>query len=397
MHEGAPPLSDQDIETLAAASGQRLVREFAEKYANLRERVRRLPVAQAKDIAVQLSCPMEVAQVAYLVNLDGILSVKEAVSIVSGELQRRASVGEDVPNLSSNILEFSLLEGKWIEYIYGSFVRELELRTRELSNLESSGDVEAPTVEKGIIVISARAKLAKGFILPAIRTWLEEHPKSNSEDVLMAFGPAVTKWKLGTLKGKLLQLRRRNQALYRQLRKVLASTSESATVDAKIAEIDSIVEGLGMDLSNMNPDAVAHFLVHIAPRQTGRGDRSHYVEMGVSSTRGGKAEPDMASPFDFLERDVRLGRRRSGTERVAYLSEHIGRVIRVLKYQGNPIPDCVEKCILEIRDRLHIQNVPTEEIIKKSKAELIDAPAERRDELAARIVVEFINSYAIGG
>jgi len=390
-------LSDHEIETLAAASGQRLVREFADKYANLRERVRRLPMAEAKETSTQLSCPLEVAQVASLVNLDGILSAKEAVGIISGELQRRATVGEDVPNISSNILDFSLVEGRWIEYIYGSFARELELKTRELSNLESAAESENITVEKALIILNARTKLAEGFIMPAIRAWLAEHPKSNSEDLLMAFGPAVTKWKPSTLKGKLLQLRRRNQAMFRQLRTALTSASESATVDATMARIDSLVDGLGADMSRMSPNVVAHFIVHIAPRPTGRGDKSRYVEVGVSSTRGDKTEPDMASPFDFLERDVRLARRRSGADQTAYLNEHISRVIRVLKYQGNSISDCVERCVLEIRERLHLQNAPASEIIEKAKAELADAPAEQRDEIATRIVSDFINSYVIVG
>ncbi len=392
-----PVLSDQEIETLAAASGQKLVREFAEKYANLRERVRRLPMAEAKDAATQLSCPLEVAQVACLINLDGIMSTKDAVNIVSGELQRRTTVGEDIPNLSGNILEFALVEGRWIAYIYGSFARELELKTRELSNLESVAESESYTVEKALSVFNARTKLAEGFVLPAIRTWLAEHPRSNSEDLLMAFGPAITKWKPSALKGRLLQLRKRNQALFRKIGSVLASASESATIDTTRARINDLTNGLDTDLSKMDPNAVAHLLVHIAPRPTGRGDKSRYVQVGVSSTRGDKAEPDMASPFDFLERDVRLARRRSGEDQSAYLNEHISRVIRVLKYQGNTIPDCVEKCVLEIGERLHIQNAPAKEIIEKGKAELAGAPAEQGDEIATRIVSDFVNSYVIGG
>lgn len=391
-------MSDDEIETLAAASGQRLVREFAEKYTNLRERVRRLPVAEPKDVAAQLSCPLEVAQIACLINLDGILSAKEAVNIISSELQRRARVGDDVPNLSGNILEFSLVEGKWIEFIYGSLARELELKTRELSNLESSAESETITIEKALTIVNARTKLAEGLVLPAVRTWLAEHPKANSEDLLMAFGPAITKWKPNALKGRLLQLRQRNLALFRQLSSVLASASESATVDATRDRIDALVGGLDTDLGRMDPTAVAHLLVHVAPRPTGaRGDKSRYVAVGVSSTRGDKAEPDMASPFDFLERDVRLARRRSGTERTSYLAERIGRVIRVLKYQGNTIPECVEKCILEIQERLHIQKAPAGETIERSKAELAGTLPEQRDEIAVRIVSDFIGAYVLGG
>jgi hypothetical protein len=325
------------------------------------------------------------------------MSIKDAVNIMSGELQRRTTVGEDMPNIPGNILEFALVEGRWIEYIYGSFARELELKTRELSNLESVVESESFAAEKALSVFNARTKLAEGFVLPAIRTWFAEHPKSNSEDVLMAFGPSITKWKPVALKGKLLQVRKRNQALFRKIGSVLVSASESATIDATKARIDGLVTGLTTDLNRMDPIVVAHLLVHIAPRPTGRGDKSRYVQVGVGSTRGDKAEPDMASPFDFLERDVRLARRRSGEDQTAYLKERISRVIRVLKYQGNTIPDCVEKCVIEIGERLHIQNAPVKEIIERGKAELAGTPAEQRDEIATRIVSDFINSHILGG
>ncbi|MCK4280100.1 MAG: hypothetical protein KAW94_05955, partial [Candidatus Thorarchaeota archaeon] len=84
-------LLDPDLEKLVVASRQRLTQEFADKYVNLRERVRRVPIEEARRIAAEFSCPLEVAMMAYLIHMDGIQSLKQSIALLSVELQRRAS------------------------------------------------------------------------------------------------------------------------------------------------------------------------------------------------------------------------------------------------------------------------------------------------------------------
>jgi hypothetical protein len=193
----------------------------------------------------------------------------------------------------------------------------------------------------------------------------------------------------------MLQLRRRNQAFFRRLKVILATASESATVDVVMKRIDDTIQALGADLSRMSVSSVAHFILHIAPRPMGRGDRSRYVDVGMSSTRGNKTEPDMTSPFDFLERDVQLARRRTDAERSEYLSQRISRVMRVLRYQGNTTAQVVEKCVLELRNRLHIDEASAAGVIERSRQELANTPSDRQDEIAVKLVFEYISTYAL--
>jgi hypothetical protein len=390
-------LLESDIKKLAVESRQRLVQEFAEKYANLRERVRRVPEADARRISEQLSCPMEIAMIAYLINMDGIMGVKQAVRLLSTELQRRAKVGEDVPNLPGNIMEFALTEGRWVSHIYGSFVRQIELQVRGLANLEEG--VEGPfiEIEKALSIIAARTKMSETIIAPVIEEWLKEHPKSTSKDVLISFGQGITKWNMSTLNGKFMQIQRRTQALFRLLRESLLAPSDSLTMDLSIERIDTLIEELGSPFDEMSQRAVSHFLLHIAPRQsTGRGDRSPYVTVGVSSTRGNKAEPDLTSPFDFLERDVKLAKRRKGIEREEYLKEKIGRVMRVLKYQENTTAESVEKCLTELVDRFDLVDTSLVDTIENSKAAITSTPEADRAAISVSIVYDFVTSNVYG-
>ncbi|MFW9786889.1 MAG: hypothetical protein ACFFE2_06315 [Candidatus Thorarchaeota archaeon] len=390
-------LLEPDIQKLAVESRARLVQEFAEKYANLRERVRRVPETDACKISENLSCPLEVAMIAYIINMDGIMGVKQAVTLLSAELQRRAIIGEHVPNLPGNIMEFALTEGRWILHLYGSLVRQLELQVRGLANLEEGIEGTSIEVEKALSIIAARTKMSETIIAPVIEEWHKDHPKATNKDALVAFGQAITKWNVNTLNGKFLQIQRRNQALFRVLRESLLTASDSFMMDSAIARLDTLIDELGSPFEEMTLRAVSHLLLHIAPRQaTGKGDRSPYVSVGVSSTRGNKAEPDLSSPFDFLERDVKLAKRRKGEERVVYLKEKIARVLRVLRYQENTHSECVEKCLMELVDRLEIKESPVEKVIEDSKAALSSAPETQRDMLSVKIVFDFVTSNIYG-
>ena len=331
--------------------------------------------------------------IAYLINMDGILNLRQAVDLFTMELERRASVGDAVPNLPGNIMEFALVEGRWISHLHGKFVRQLELQTRSLLNLEDAIDKNTIEVERALSIIAERTKLAETFIFPVVDEWKKEHVKSTSADAAIAFGQAITKWNRNTLNGKFTQVLKRNQAFFRLLRESLTKTSDSFTIDASIDRIDKLIHELEQPIEKIPLRALSHFLLHLVPRpQSGRGDRSPFVDIGVGSTRGNKAEPDLSSPFDFLERDIKLARRRIGDERKKYLLEKVGRVLRVLKYQGNDIMTCVEQCLTEIKDRFDLDIGSLENDIDTARSKLIDTLVSERDTLAISLVYDFIET-----
>jgi hypothetical protein len=390
-------LREPDIQKLAVESRQKLVQEFAETYANLRERVKRVPDGDARRISESLSCPLEMAMIAYLIEMDGVKSVREAVGLMAEELQRRAAVGEAVPNLPGNIMEFALVEGRWISHLNGPFVRAMELQLRGIANEEESVGEDEMEVEKALSIIATRTKLAETLVAPTVEEWFREHPGSGSADALMTFGRAITKWNQSTLNGKSNQMRRRCAAFFRMLREILTTTSDSFTIDASIERVDHLVQELESPPDELTVRALSHFLLHIAPRPAStRGDRSHYVDIGIGSTRGNKAEPDLSSPFDFLERDVKLGARRQGAEREKHLMDRIGRVVRVLKYQGDTAIDAVEKCLKELEDRFALGDVQLDLVIEKKRERIIEAPISERDQLAVALVHEFVLRFIYG-
>ncbi|MHA1576042.1 MAG: hypothetical protein ACTSU3_01650 [Candidatus Thorarchaeota archaeon] len=388
---------DVELEKLAVEQKLSLTKEFADKFADLRERTRRVPIDLAKQIAEEKHCPLQIAMVAYLIDLDGILSIRDAIDALVTELRRLDEIEKGVPNLPGNIQEFAIAEGRWISHIYGTFAQRMEVKVREIANMESTLDETELTVEKAMSIFTTRTKVAEAFILPVVQNWLTNHENTNGEDVLTAFGPAITGWKLSTIRGKMIQMRRRNQAFYRKLRSVIASDSSSAMVEGFVKRLDTIITEFDKPLNKMNETSTAHLILHFAPRPIGaRGDRSSYVRIGTASSRGNKTEPDMASPYDFLERDVRLAKRRSGDDREIFLLERISRVLRVLRYQGSDMKECVEKCITELEERMGLDPIPKEMLMLEAEAMISSVSEEGQNQAAGKAVFQFVDKYIFG-
>ncbi len=382
--------TESDFQLLARDTRQRLIREFMQKHATFQERVRRLPTEETMRIAKEFSCSPQIATVVYLINMDEIMSSREAIDLLFAEMQRRNSVGENIPNIPGSILEFALGEGEWIEQIATFFANELELRVRELSNLETALDDSIITTEKALAIIAARTKIAEGFIQPIVETWLKEHPKSTVSDALTVFANAITRWNRDIIRGKANYMRHQNEVFFQRLLNALEGATESANIALTINRVKELIAGLRRDFDNMDVRTLSHFLLHIVPRHTGRGDRAAYVDVGTRSTRGQKAEPDMSSPFDFLERDVLLARRRPEEERFRYLNERMGRVVRVLRYNGNDILVCLNMIINEISSRLNIRDTSLNDTLKEMRNRLSDTPADQQESVLIQLIYDYL-------
>ncbi len=385
-------LPESELKKMTDESQRGLVREFQEKYTNLRTRAFRVPIERARKIAEEYDCPLQVAIIAYLIDMDSITNLRRAIDLIAYEFQRRAAVGEEIPNIPGNILDLAINEGKWIEYIYGKFARDMELKVRSIANLESALNTESATAEQALVVLRERTKVARGVITPIVETWLKEHPKSTSRDVLIAFGPALTKWPRATFLGRLPVLRRRNQALFRLLLKILSTASDSTTIDSMMASVRSVIDDLSQDITRLSPLAVGHLLLHMVPKPLGRGDKSKYIEFGAASTRGSKVEPDMTSPFDFLERDIHLARRRPEEERQKYLVQRISRVLHVLELQNTPLEQGILKTLNEIIARFKLDSSTMSDFSNEVKDQIRIVPIDEREIQSAKFIFQFITN-----
>jgi len=104
----------------------------------------------------------------------------------------------------------------------------------------------------------------------------------------------------------------------------------------------------------------------------------------------------MTSPFDFLERDVRLAKRRAGEDRESYLKNKVSRVIRVLVHQGVPIDESVEKAIIEMQERLELPNSSLEGTNEEIEIALNGVPPDEQEQVAATLVIGYVRNNFYG-
>ncbi|MEM4735832.1 MAG: hypothetical protein QXS20_08980 [Candidatus Thorarchaeota archaeon] len=387
---------DPELTRLGNERRLSLTQEFAQKHADIRERLRRLPTDEVLAVSQRFSCPSQIASAAYLINMDGLLDLKKAVYLLSNELSRRAATGHEVPNIPGSFLEFAAAESRWLEYLHGPFVREMYLKMRDVENAESSVSHDDMTTEQALSLLAVRMRLAESFLVPLIDAWLSEHPGSNGIDMLQSFLPPLTGWSPVAVCGRVLHARSGCVAFFKRLCDIITQIPGSATSESAIRRANRVLDDLKMDIASMSSSSLAQLVIHVAPRPTGRGDKSSLVSIGSSSTRGSKAEPDMDSPFDFLERDVRLAARRRREDRIMYIRDRLERIVRVLRHQGMGLIECVEKCESEIAKRLQIPNVPLDEIREEVAEKIESAGADARDVVAVSLIGDFLEKYVYG-
>jgi len=385
-----------DLEKIAIDERRKLVREFEEKYADLQEKVYKIPEREIEKIVSKLKCPPELARVAYCIEMDGILNVKEAVDLLIDELQRRTKAGSEVAKVSSHLLDFSIKEGKWIEYLYRTFSYKMESKIREISNNESKIKRESMSSETAMSVFQNRQKVAETYVLEVIKRWLAEHEKSKPIDAVFALGLATTRWTRDIIRNRIRRIINDLIEFMQRIEDTLQKEEmQSRALKYIISRVSSIISGLTNGIDNITDVAAAHLVVHLSPKPDIKPDRSEIVMLSAPYTRGGLVEANMDSPADFLERDVKLAARRPEPARSIYLKKQINALTRYLYHKKIEKEEIVNQVFRMLEERFNIPERIVKIEKKHAKERLLKVEPAEHFELFSEIMTEFVIKYII--
>ncbi len=385
-----------DLEKIAIDERRKLVREFEEKYADLREKVYKVPNSEIDKIVQKLNCPPELARVAYCIEMDGVLNIKESVDLLIDELQRRTRAGSAVANVSSHLLDFAIKEGKWIEYLYRTFSYKMESNIREISNNESKIKREHMSAETAMSVFQNRQKVAEAYVLEVMKRWLDEHARSKPIDAVIALGLATTRWTRDILHNRIRRLIHDLIEFMRRIEKTLEKEEmQSRALKYIIDHVKAIIEGLTSGTNNISELAGAHLVVHLSPKPDIKPDRSEIVMLSAPYTRGGLVEANMDSPADFLERDVKLAARRPEPARSIYLKKQLSVLTRYLYHKKIEKEEIVNQVFEMLHDRFNLSKHIISSESKKIKSELLKVEPSERFDLFPELMTQFIIKYII--
>jgi len=69
----------------------------------------------------------------------------------------------------------------------------------------------------------------------------------------------------------------------------------------------------------------------------------------------------------------------------------IGRVLRVLKYQGSDVNECVKQCYTEITSRFSLKDISLDDSLTVASEKLAEALVTEKDDLAISLIFDFVN------
>ena len=364
-----------------------VTKEFEETYGDLAEKARKVPSEKAEELAKKLNVPPEIAKIAIRLELDGVIDAESACKILMNEMERLKKLNFEVPNISSYLFNFAVKEGKWIEYLYKTFRKEAEESVRSLANWERIISDEKAISEGSIInFLNERKKIIDEVIEPVVNEWVKSHRDSSYLDAALTLICALEK--IDKEKAMKILEERKNQLqqfltnIYNKIKDVKGIKLFEHIKD----RIATIIEDLSKPVADLMKDSYLELILNSVHRPVPREVQvSPYVFIGGPVTRGGKVEPDLVKPTDFLERDIRLARRRHVEDQAAFLTNSVERVLKTLVEQGMEAEDAVIHVIKEIYSRFGVGEPLVSEMEEKIK-ELIRKSGEDKIKVLSKFL-----------
>ena len=369
---------------------RKLAHEFKETFGSLEEKSHRISNTEAEGLAKAVKCPIEVARVACQIELDGVMDRYKAAKILMYEYNRRKKIDRAIPPVPTYEFSFAVSEGEWLEYLWKALPEKMSDTARELFNImQRIQDLEEIETWMIIKIMDIRYKIANTLIKPTIESWLKDHPDTIIQDAIKIFTAGLTSTEIDfALEG--FEEKRKN--LLKKL-KIFEEKLEQSEMTPLIkrhyetvkALISSLEENKVEDL-----DAVAQIFVELIPPPKQIMLSSDYVIVHVPIPRDGMVGPDLVTPYDFLERDLKLALRRTRKEKAKLISETSEKVLRVIMVEeSKTAEDAAISIINELIKRFNIKEVNLETIDK----EVRDKAKDRSS--AAEYIINFINKYIV--
>jgi hypothetical protein len=336
---------------------KRIAEEFEATYGTLDEKVARVPDDAALAIADECCVHLEVARVAYRVMLDGTIpDPKASCKILMREFDRRAEHGSPVPEVDTYQREVAIIEGNWIEYLYGELNKVLLGDLRNLANLERTiADEIEPANEQVIAVVAQRRTIVEVYFTSLIQRWLNDHRGANIGHAVRAIAGGLT----GTFEADiddaingaraalLIKLRR-----YEQFLSAEEEEEESRLMDKILNEIRLLIKEVQSPLEETSLQTAGEILIEVTPPPPESIDeKPKFGYVSAPFPTKPQMGPTLQTPLDFLERDVWLAVMKPPDERTPFLREKIATVTENLIEQGTPLDKIGTTIIFDLDSR----------------------------------------------
>ncbi|MHA1237941.1 MAG: hypothetical protein ACTSSJ_01625 [Candidatus Odinarchaeia archaeon] len=348
--------------------------EFKDTYT-FEEQLLRVPDEKALEIKEKYNLPLQLAKAVYLITINNLIDERECVEFFDWLLNIYRINGYEVPDIPSYMLRIASLGFKWMYFAYRELPKKVDVCSRNLLNLEQAvKNLDNAPLERITQFLDVRENLSKELFLKSFKEWFDDTQITPSY-LLQLIISVLEGTPLKESEGNILAVK---EKLIAKIERLLTRLRNEKTSTKR--KLEAIRNKLEKNVDNLPIDVLPHLLIEAiripepyqAPMEHGK-----YMYIHSPITRGGMVEPNMESPIDFLERDIKLARRRCGIERINFLNKSIKHVHKALVKQGYDQLTATVKMIMGINERLDFKPIDADEIEKTIKRRILTMLSEK--------------------
>jgi hypothetical protein len=345
--------------------------EFKANFGALSQKVLSVPRESASKIAEAHSVPLALGYVAYQIEADGILPADVACELLEREYVRLKATDYAVPPIESSELDFAIKEGQWIEYLYKKFIRQINDHIATVTTVEgllASNDVP---VEKIFMTIYERNKVTRGLIAPVLHEWKSSHRGTTASQGALVITEVILKSPNKSEKARLALTKKIDEVrtMLGKLDSTLKTVDFTSWSNREMEPVKRIVAGVEASLKEidspfelMSEETLAELIVQVVSKESSPPaplEKGSYLVVTSPPPKYGELPPLLKDPYDFLERDIKLAKRRD--EQHEFLLKTVKKVHKVLLEENNSPLDVAINMIMEMHDRFGETSKPSRE------------------------------------
>lgn len=354
-----------------ASTLRELNTEFKASFGALNQKVLSVPRELAKRITGGHNIPFALGLVAYQIGEDGILPAEVACELLEREYLRLKATDYAVPPIESSELDFAIKEGQWIEYLYKTFIRQINDRIAPITTIKGLLASNDLPVEKIFMTIDERNKVTRGLITPVLREWKASHRKTTASAAALAVAEVILKSpnKLEKAKLALTEKIEEVRAMLGKLQSVLKTVNLKSWSDREVepikritASVDESLKEIESPFESMSEVSLAELVVQIASKEgvpPAALEKGSYLIVSSPIPKYGELPPLLRDPYDFLERDLKLAKWRE--DKHEFLLKSVKKVHKVLLEENNSPLDVAVNMVMQMHDRFGETHKPSKE------------------------------------
>nr|MDO8132886.1 hypothetical protein [Candidatus Njordarchaeum guaymaensis] len=351
-----------------ASTLRELNTEFKVNFGALNQKVLNVPRAPARRIAEAHDVPFALGRVAYQIQEDGILSADVACELLGREYVRLKATDHAVPTIESIELDFAIKEGQWIEYLFKKFIRQVNDCIATVTTIEGLLTSRDIPIERVFMTIHERNELTRGLIAPVLREWKCSHRGSNASTAALAVTEVILKSPNKSEKAKLALTKKIDEVrtMLKRLQSTLKtvdftswSSREMEPVKRMAGDVEESLKEMDSPFELMSEESLAELIVQVILKESARLaplEKGSYLIVSSPPPKYGELPPLLKDPYDFLERDIKLAKRRDDAHE--FLLKTVEKVHKALLDENKSPLDVAINMIMQMYDRFEETNKP---------------------------------------